>query len=128
MERGPSADWVSRLPTELLEAVSARLSGADLAAALAVSAAWKQAFGLAVQELRPTGRLLGSPIRLAQRFPELQRLCLGGCAGASIGDAQAREVGGLRRLTHLSMQGCMACTDAGLDRFSSLTGGHANSL
>lgn len=118
MDRGPSADWVSMLPTELLEAVSAVLSAADLSAALAVSAAWKEAFGLAVQELRPTGRLQ-KPVNLSQRFPELQRLFLD---AAPIGDVQAQEISKLRLLTHLSMQGCKACTDAGLDHFSSLTG------
>jgi hypothetical protein len=114
-------DWLPVLPPEVLSGVVTHLAEADISRASAVNSAWLDAFGHTVLQLQPQGSLQ-RPLRLSQRFPELQCLSMDGCVGVHVTDEQVQQVAGLRYLQQLSLQGCRSCTDASIAAVASLSG------
>ena len=116
-----SADPVSRLPTELLNIITASFGPADIASTLIVSSGWRAAFSRTVHSIRPHGPLPAT-IKLSRPFPELQELYLERCEGAAYTDEHVKDVAQLPDLQHLSLEGFRNCTDDGVAALACLTG------
>ena len=114
-------DWLSLLPSELMQQVAQHLTTADLCSSLQTNCQWNQQFGSSVFKLAPAGL---QTLHLRQRFPHLQHLDL-----SRVSDTVTEEkLSQLAELHHLRCLSLRNCTSIGSLAFLPALPGDAQTL